>query len=187
MVSTLRPMMPAKSLLEMPKACAVPWLKMIPPDSGSSSEPATGSGGSWKKFPPIGSALLMRTAWLVPFHFNSNPTEPGRLTSGMIRMTPDDCFQRATSCAVMIFLRDEPGSKPPESNLGGPNPPRPPPVGVTVRRSSPMDANCRLICCRTPAASETMMTMVNVPTTTPSDASAERNLRRPTLDTAVRI
>ena len=62
MVSTSCPITRAKSLLEIPAARTAPWLKMIPPASGSSSEPAKAFGVSWnitapeRKFPP-----LMRT------------------------------------------------------------------------------------------------------------------------------
>ena len=65
------------------------------------------------------------------------------------------------------------------------NPPRPP-EGRTLIRSRPIEANCRLICWRTPSASDTITTKVSVPTTTPSEVRAVRSLRRRRLARAVK-
>ncbi|OQC68512.1 MAG: hypothetical protein BWX48_00002 [Verrucomicrobia bacterium ADurb.Bin006] len=174
MVSICLPTALAHWLLETPSACTVPWLRTIPPCSGSSRVPAraTAFPGPMPG-PGPGIPRPIRTGWLLSFHRTSSSTELGRLISGVILATPDSFFQRSISREVMILVRLAPPPGPP-----GPKGGHPPP-GITVMRSKPMDLNCRLICRRTPEARETRSTMVMVPTTTPREAKPARTFLRP--------
>ena len=150
----------------------------MPPGAGASSVPARAWAGRSSGFErSVGPLRVTRSA--LPLYCSRAVASFSEI-KGVTERTPGRVRQRATTSSVIGCLRCwEPNwvKKPPPSARRG----------RTKTFSRPSALNWRVISRCTPTPSDTIVTMVRMPTITPVEVSTVRTLRRPRLLSAVRV